>query len=116
MDKEAIEKIHQEVKRRTDPYRYDDGKLHFWDLGDQIVKIMEELGYRKVTDEMLLSDEAVEMLCRELYLVWQEAKSTEAENWDDERWEDLPKKHQEEYRKTARRIIAQLDKIKGGGK
>ncbi len=45
---------------------------------------------------------------KELFDIWKEAKSTEADNWDDVTWESLPEKHQYEYLLTAKRIVEKV--------
>ncbi len=50
----------------------------------------------------------------ELFDIWKEAKSFEVDNWDDVTWKSLPEKHKEEYRLTARRIIAIVKKFSNG--
>ncbi len=60
-----------------------------------------------ITDE-----KSVEDLAREFYDVWQEAKSSMGDNWDDISFDQLPGKHKEEYLKTARRILSFILPVK----
>lgn len=45
------EEIDQEIKRRKDPYRHDDGKLHYYSLTDQILKVLKEAGLAFVVED-----------------------------------------------------------------
>ncbi len=51
-----------------------------------------------------------EWVARELYAIWQEAKSTEFDSWDDVTWDRLPEKHVAQYLLTAERIIEKVKK------
>ena len=43
-----------------------------------------------------------------LFDIWKDAKSSSEDSWDDVQWESLPEKHQEEYLKTAGRLLEYL--------
>ena len=71
-------------------------------------------GYYRVSDCVPVDiDEATELVqsfSRELYDVWQEAKSPTEDNWDDVEYDILSVTHRREYEKTAKRMLAQVSK------
>lgn len=57
-------------------------------------------------EEQTVEEKLIEQIAKELFGIWQEAKSTEPDSWDDQTFQDLPDKHKHEYYLTAQRIIA----------
>ena len=64
---------------------------------------------QKQLDDYLASlteEKVIYAFCIELYSIWQEAKSTEVDNWDDQDYNTLPDKHKAEYKKTAKHLLS----------
>jgi len=55
--------------------------------------------------------ELVQSFSRELYDIWQEAKSSTEDNWDDVEYDILSVTHRREYEKTAKRMLAQVSEF-----
>jgi len=74
------------------------------------------IGHKKVVNlakegeanlqKKLLTSEIKELVAKELFDIWKEAKSTANDNWDDVTFEALPEKHKHEYYLTVDRIVS----------